>query len=141
MQCSRARKTIENRSGKRSIHYCFRGAGKQSTKIMFLWLFTIDNSVGKCLENAAFARSGKLGNNVQENKLYSSVFVEQENNRQKIMFSWHSLLVILWENTWKMQRSLARENYRETFKKTGYSLAFSWCRVTCDELRVFLEFY
>ena len=40
-----------------------------------------------------------------------------------------------------MQRSLARENYRETFKKTGYSLAFFWCRVTCDVLRVFLEFY
>ena len=42
-------------------------------------------------------------------------------------------------NAWKMQRSRARDNYRKTFKKTGYSLAFSWCRVTCDELRVFVR--
>ena len=29
------------------------------------------------------------------------------------MFLWHSPLVILWENAWKMPRSHARENYRK----------------------------
>ena len=48
--------------------------------------FTVSNSVGKRLENAAFART---------------------------------------------------ENCRKSFQKIGYSLTFSWCRVTCDEPRVF----
>jgi hypothetical protein len=38
--------------------------------------FTVGNSVGKRLENTAFSRLGKLQKNVQENKLYTSVFVE-----------------------------------------------------------------
>ena len=36
--------------------------------------FTISNSVGKRLEIAAFASSGKLQKNVQENKPYSGGF-------------------------------------------------------------------
>ena len=56
------------------------------------------------------------------------------------MFSWHSPLVILWGNAWKMQRLRARENYRKTFRKISYSSSFSWCWITCDERRVFLEF-
>ena len=43
-------------------------------------------------------------------------------------------------NAWKMQRSRSRENYRETFRKISYSLSFSWCCITCDIRRVFLEF-
>ena len=59
------------------------------------------------------------------------------------MFLWHSPLVILWENAWKTIENYrkTRENYRKTFRWTGYSLVFSWCWITCDELRVFPEFY
>ena len=82
-------KTIEKRSGKQAVHWRFRGAGKQSTNIMF---------------------------------------------------SLHSPLLTLWENTWKMQRSRARENYRKTFRKTSYTLAFSWSRKTIEKHHVFTAF-
>ena len=85
-------------------------------------------TLGKTIEK----RSGKQG--------IRQRFREAGKQSTNIIFSWHSPLVILWENAWKMQRSRARDNYRKTFKKTGYSLAFSWCKVTCDELRVFLSF-
>ena len=39
--------------------------------------FTVSNSVWKRLENAAFARLVKLSENVQENKLNTSVLMEQ----------------------------------------------------------------
>ena len=57
-----------------------------------------------------------------------------------IMFSLHSPLITLWENAWKMQRSRARENYRKTFRKTSYTLAFSWSRKTIEKHHVFTAF-
>ena len=62
--------------------------------------------LGKC----SVRTPGKLWKTVQENEVYTIVFVEQENNRQKSCFYGNSLLIILWENAWKMQRSRAREN-------------------------------
>ena len=51
------------------------------------------------------------------------------------MFSWPSLFVILCENTWKMQRSRAWENYRKTVRKTSCTLAFSWSRKTINKMK------
>ena len=82
-------RTIEKRSGKLAVHQRFRGAGKQSTNIMF---------------------------------------------------SLHSPLITLWENSWKMQRSRARENYGKTFRKTSCTLAFSWSRKTIEKHHVFMAF-
>ena len=122
-------KTIEKRSGKLAVHQRFRGAGKQSTNIMFslhsplitLWenawkmqrsrarenygktfrktsctlafswsrktiekhhvfmAFTVSNSVGKHVENEAFAHTGKLQKNFQENRLFIGIFLVQGN--------------------------------------------------------------
>ena len=44
---------------------------------MFSWHSPLVILWGKCWENAAFALSGKLWKNVQENKLYTSVFVSE----------------------------------------------------------------
>ena len=108
-----------------------------------LFSFTINSSVWKSLENAALVCSRKLQKNIQVNNAsYALPFPwRRKTTDEQFTFSWPLLLIILCENDWKMQCSRARENYRKTFKKTGYSLAFSWCRITCDELRVFLEFY
>ena len=75
----------------------FSWSRKTIDELLVLMAFTVRNSAGKRSTNATFARSGKLENNVQENKLDTSVFVEQENNRKKIMFSWYLPLVILRE--------------------------------------------
>ena len=122
-------KTIEKRSGKLAVHQRFRGAGKQSTNIMFslhsplitLWenawkmqrsrarenygktfrktsctlafswsrktiekhhvfmAFTVSNSGGKHVENEAFAHTGKLQKNFQENRLFIGIFLVQGN--------------------------------------------------------------
>ena len=94
---------------------------------MFSWPSPSVISCEKRLENAAFARTGKLWKNVPENKLNTKVFVEQNNNqplaiiinRRQFKNSWPSLVVILCENAWKMQRSRVRENYRKAFWKTS----------------------
>ena len=122
-------KTIEKHSGKLAVHQRFRGAGKESTNIMFslhsplitLWenawkmqrsrarenygktfrktsctlafswsrktiekhhvfmAFTVSNSVGKHVENEAFAHTGKLQKNFQENRLFIGIFLVQGN--------------------------------------------------------------
>ena len=69
---------------KRSYTLAFPSNGKTIDEHVFM-AFTVSNSVGKRLENAAFARSGKL-------------------------------------------------------LKISYLLSFSWCWITCDERRAFLEF-
>ena len=54
----------------------------------------MSHCIGKCSVGA----HEKTIENVQENKVYTIVFVEQENNRQKSCFYGNSLLIILWEN-------------------------------------------
>ena len=77
---------------------------------------------------------------LKENEELAERFPILENGRLIQDLSGIHRLVILWENAWKLQPSRARENYRKTFRKTSYSLSFSWCWITCDERRVFLEF-
>ena len=69
-----------------AVYYCFHRAGKQWTSNTFSWHSPLVILWGKCLEDATFARSGKLWKNAQENMLYTSVFVEQENNRKTSCF-------------------------------------------------------
>ena len=64
---------------------------KTIDKHLVFMAFIVNNSVGKRLENAAFARSGKLSENVQENKVYTSVLVDHENNRQTSCFHGNSV--------------------------------------------------
>ena len=50
--------------------------------------FTISNSVEKRLENAAFARSGKLQKNIQENYLFIVIFLVLDNmHAMNVVFS------------------------------------------------------
>ena len=86
MQHSRAWENYRKTVRKTSCTLAFSWSRKTINKHHVFIAFTVDNSVGKRLENAAFARSGKLWKNVQENKLYTSVFVEQENNRKTSCF-------------------------------------------------------
>ena len=86
MQRSRAWENYRKTFRKTSCTLAFSWSRKTINKHHVFIAFTVDNSVGKRLENAAFARSGKLWKNVQENKLYTSVFVEQENNRKTSCF-------------------------------------------------------
>ena len=86
MRLSRARENYRKTFRKRSYTLAFPSNGKTIDEHHVFMAFTVSNSVGKRLENAAFARSGKLQKNVQENKLCTSVFVEQENNRRTACF-------------------------------------------------------
>ena len=49
-------------------------------------VFTVGNSARKTLGKCSDRALGKTLVNVQKNKLYNSVFVEQENNRQTSCF-------------------------------------------------------
>ena len=73
-------------------------------------------------------------------KLFTAVSMEQAKQWTSNMFSWPSLFVILSENTWKMQRSRAWENYRKTVRKTSCTLAFPWSRKTINKHHVFIAF-
>ena len=53
-------KTVEKRSGKKSYTLAFPSNRKTIDEHHVLMAFTVSNSVGKRLENSAFARSGKL---------------------------------------------------------------------------------
>ena len=64
----------------------FSWSRKTIDELLVFMALTVRNSAGKRSTNATFARSGKLYNNVQENKLDTSIFVEQENNRQTSCF-------------------------------------------------------
>ena len=65
---------------KRSYTLAFPSNGKTIDEHVFM-AFTVSNSVGKRLENAAFARSGKLLKNIQENKLFIVIFLVLDNMR------------------------------------------------------------
>ena len=86
MQRSRAWENYRKTFRKTSFTLAFSWSRKTINKHHVFIALTVDNSVGKRLENAAFARSGKLWKNAQENMLYTNVFVEQENNKKTSCF-------------------------------------------------------
>ena len=102
--------------------------------------FNVGNSAVKRLETEIQFSCARESYSKTFRKTSYTAFSWSRKTIRNIVFSWHLLLVILWEDAWEMQRSRARENLRKTFRKTGYSLVFSWCWITCDEHRAFLEF-
>ena len=89
MQRLRSRENYGKTFRKTSSTPAFSWSRKIIDKYHVFMILTVSNSVGKHLENEAFAHTGKLLRDFQENRP---------------------------------------------------TLAFSWCSVTCDELRVFLAF-
>ena len=67
--------------GKRRINRTFSDIRKRTVNPGFIWYSPFSNSLGKRLEIVAFARSGKLPKNIQENKLFIVIFLVLDNMR------------------------------------------------------------
>ena len=81
MQRLRARENYRKTFRKTSYALAFSWSRKTIDEQHVFMAFTVSNSVGKRLENAAFARSGKLQKNIQENKLFIIIFLVLDNMR------------------------------------------------------------
>ena len=81
MQRLRARENCRKTLRKTSYALAFSWSRKTIDEHRVFMAFTVSNSVGKRLENAAFARSGKLQKNIQENKLFIIIFLVLDNMR------------------------------------------------------------
>ena len=81
MRLSCARENYRKTFRKRSYTLAFASNRKTIDEHHVFMAFTVSNSVGKRLENAAFAHSGKLQKNIQENKLFIIIFLVMDNMR------------------------------------------------------------
>ena len=100
-------------------------------------------TLGKCSARTLTKTTEKHSSDKHSDKhckLFTTVSIEREKQWTSNTFSWPSLFVILCENTWKMHRSRAWENYRKTFRKTSCTLAFSWSRKTINKHHLFIAF-
>ena len=91
--------TVSNSVGKRLQIAAFARSGKlRSRKTIknhyFFMAFTISNFVKKRLENVAFARTRKLQKMFRRTR-YTLAFSWSRKQSTNILFSWHSLLIIL----------------------------------------------
>ena len=84
----RARENCRKTFRKTSYALAFSWSRKTIDEHHAFMAFTVSNSVGKRLENAAFARSRKLQKNIQENKLFINIFLVLDNMRWTSCFLW-----------------------------------------------------
>ena len=64
---------------KTSYTLAFSWSRKTIDKYHVFMTLTVSNSVGKHVENEAFAHTGKLQKNFQENRLFIGIFLVQGN--------------------------------------------------------------
>ena len=88
MQRSRARENYGKTFRKTSCTLAFSWSRKTIEKHHVFMAFTVSNSGGKHVENEAFAHTGKLQKNFQENKLFIGIFLVQGNMWWTSCFSW-----------------------------------------------------
>ena len=117
----------------------------RSRNILFLsrgfMAFTVSISEIKHFENASFVRVGEQQENVPENKLFTSVSWSKKTIDEHVFFT--LTIISISNSVWnrlEMRLSCARENYRKTFRKTSYTLAFPSNGKTIDEHHIFMEF-
>ena len=79
MQRSRARENYGKTFRKTSCTLAFSWSRKTIEKHHVFMAFTVSNSGGKHVENEAFAHTGKLQKNFQENRLFIGIFLVQGN--------------------------------------------------------------
>ena len=73
---------------KTSYTLAFSWSRKTIDKYHVFMTLTVSNSVGKHVENEAFAHTGKLQKNFQENRLFIGIFLVQGNMWWTSCFSW-----------------------------------------------------
>ena len=114
---------------------------ENNRELLVFMVFTVRNSAGKRSTNATFARLGKLQNNIQENKLARHQrFRGAGKQLTNITFSWYLPLVIQREKRWENAAIARSENFSKMFRKTSYTVAFSWNRKTIGKHHVFMAF-
>ena len=137
MQRSRAWENYRKTFRKTSCTLAFSWSGKTINKHHVFIAFTVDNSVGKRLENAAFARSGKLWKNVQETSCTLAFSWSRKTIEKHHVFMEFTVSSSVWKMLGKCS-VCAWENYGKTSRKTSYTLAYSWSRKTIDKYHVFM---
>ena len=73
---------------KTSYTLAFSWSRKTIDKYHVFMTLTVSNSVGKHVENEAFAHTGKLQKNFQKNRLFIGIFLVQGNTWWTSCFSW-----------------------------------------------------
>ena len=88
MQRLRSRENYGKTFRKTSSTPAFSWSRKIIDKYHVFMTLTVSNSVGKHVENEAFAHTGKLQKNFQENRLFIGIFLVQGNMWWTSCFSW-----------------------------------------------------
>ena len=137
MQRSRAWENYRKTFRKKAVHQRFRGAGKQSTNI----IFSLHSPLITLWENAWKMQRSRARENYRKTFRKTSCTPAFSWSR-KTIDKYHVFMTLTVSNLQQNTGKFSVRAHRKTIEKLSRKQAIHWhCRVTCDELRIFLEFY